>query len=83
MYNFVGFLTIALLFEYFVIINIILGARLGQMQSMAGLAAVLHKYTVEPAACSEENPLPEPSGIVSEGFINGLPLKIRRRETIS
>ncbi|XP_075978670.1 cytochrome P450 6B2-like [Anticarsia gemmatalis] len=58
------------------------GARLGQMQSMAGLAAVLQKYTVEPAACSLKDPLPEPTGIVSEGFIGGLPLKIKRRQKI-
>ncbi|XP_030035152.2 cytochrome P450 6B5 [Manduca sexta] len=55
------------------------GARLGQMQSMAGIAALLHKFSVEPAACSLKNPLPEPTGIVSEGFIGGLPLKLRRR----
>ncbi|KAJ8713339.1 hypothetical protein PYW07_013709 [Mythimna separata] len=55
------------------------GARLGQMQSMAGLAAVLQKFSVEPAACSVKEPLPDPAGIVSEGFIGGLPLKITRR----
>nr|ADE05584.1 cytochrome P450 6AB13 [Manduca sexta] len=55
------------------------GARLGQMQSMAGIAALLHKFSVEPAACSLKNLLPEPTGIVSEGFIGGLPLKLRRR----
>lgn len=46
---------------------------------MAGLAAVLQKYSVEPAACSRQEPLPDPAGIVSEGFVGGLPLKIRRR----
>lgn len=50
------------------------------MQSMAGLAAVLQKYTVEPAACTVRNPLPEPTGIVAEGFVGGLPLKIKKRE---
>ncbi|XP_028178013.1 cytochrome P450 6B7-like [Ostrinia furnacalis] len=55
------------------------GARLGQMQSMAGIAAVLHKFTVEPAACSVRNPIPDPSGTVSEGFVGGLPLKFKRR----
>lgn len=50
------------------------------MQSMAGLAAVLHKFTVEPAACTVKDPLPEPTGIVSEGFVGGLPLKIKKRE---
>nr|QBA57467.1 CYP6AB10 [Heortia vitessoides] len=56
------------------------GARLGQMQSMAGIASVLHKYTVEPAACSVQVPKPDPAGTVSEGFVGGLPLKFRRRE---
>ncbi|XP_026732404.1 cytochrome P450 6B2-like [Trichoplusia ni] len=56
------------------------GARLGQMQSMAGLAAVLAKYSVGPAACSLQVPLPEPTGTVSEGFVGGLPLKLRRRD---
>ncbi|CAG9793740.1 unnamed protein product [Diatraea saccharalis] len=55
------------------------GARLGQMQSMAGIAAVLQKYTVEPAGCSVRNPPPDPAGIVSEGFVGGLPLKFKRR----
>lgn len=55
------------------------GARLGQMQSMAGIAAVLQKYTVEPAACSVRNPKPDPTGIVSEGFVGGLPLKFKKR----
>lgn len=47
---------------------------------MAGLAAVLHKFTVEPATCSVKEPLPEPTGIVSEGFVGGLPLKIKKRQ---
>ncbi|RVE54122.1 hypothetical protein evm_001245 [Chilo suppressalis] len=55
------------------------GARLGQMQAMAGIAAVLQKYTVEPAACSVQNPEPDPCGIVSEGFVGGLPLRFKRR----
>ncbi|XP_026762327.3 cytochrome P450 6B5-like [Galleria mellonella] len=55
------------------------GARLGQMQSMAGIAAVLHKFTVEPAACSVRVPKPDPMGIVSEGFVGGLPLKFKKR----
>ncbi|KAM3966138.1 LOW QUALITY PROTEIN: cytochrome P450 [Aphomia sociella] len=55
------------------------GARLGQMQSMAGMAAVLHKFSVEPAACSERVPKPDPKGIVSESFLGGLPLKFKKR----
>ncbi|XP_049874738.1 cytochrome P450 6B2-like [Pectinophora gossypiella] len=55
------------------------GERLGQMQSMAGIAALLHKYSLEPAACSVLDPPPEPSGIVSESFVGGLPLKLKKR----
>ncbi|KPJ12327.1 Cytochrome P450 6B6 [Papilio machaon] len=55
------------------------GERLGQMQSMAGLAAVLQKFSVEPAKCSVRYPKPEPTAIVAESFVGGLPLKIRKR----
>lgn len=61
-------------------LELIAGERLGQMQSIAGIAAVLQKFTVEPAACSVRNPAPEPTGIVSEGFVGGLPLKFRNRD---
>nr|QZP43539.1 cytochrome P450 monooxygenase CYP6AB189 [Ephestia elutella] len=56
-----------------------IGARLGMMQAMAGLAAVLQKFSVEPAACSKQIPDPDPSGIITEGFVGGLPLKFKRR----
>ncbi|CAG5025116.1 unnamed protein product [Parnassius apollo] len=56
------------------------GARLGQMQSLAALAAILQKFSVEPAKCSVRNPKPEPTSIVSEGFVDGLPLKIKKRK---
>lgn len=49
------------------------------MQSMAGIAAVLQKFTVEPATCTVRSPKPEPTAIVSEGFVGGLPLKIKKR----
>nr|QZP43551.1 cytochrome P450 monooxygenase CYP6AB190 [Ephestia elutella] len=55
-------------------------ARLGQMQAMAGLAAVLQKFSVEPAACSKLVPDPDPAGLITEGFASGLPLKFKRRE---
>ncbi|NP_001104007.1 cytochrome P450, family 6, subfamily ab, polypeptide 5 [Bombyx mori] len=56
------------------------GERLGQMLSMAGLVAVLQKYTVEPVEISLRDPIPDPTTTVSEGFVHGLPLKLRRRE---
>ncbi|XP_072947501.1 cytochrome P450 6B7-like [Epargyreus clarus] len=55
------------------------GARLGQMQSMAGIVAVLQKFTLEPAENSIQNPIPEPTAIVAEGFVGGLPLKLKKR----
>ncbi|XP_047993677.1 cytochrome P450 6B5-like [Leguminivora glycinivorella] len=55
------------------------GARLGQMQAMAGVAAILQKFSVEPAACSVRNPQPEPTAIVAEGFVGGLPVKLKKR----
>lgn len=55
------------------------GARLGQMQAMAGVAAILHKFSVEPAACSVRNPAPEPTAIVAESFVGGLPVKLKKR----
>lgn len=58
---------------------LIAGERLGQMQSIAGIVAILQKFSVEPAACSVRNPSPDPTGIVSEGFVGGLPLKFRKR----
>ncbi|KAJ0178428.1 hypothetical protein K1T71_006251 [Dendrolimus kikuchii] len=54
-------------------------SKLGLMQSLAGLAAVLQKFTVEPAACSVKYPKSEPTGSVTERFADGLPLKIRKR----
>ncbi|XP_053606786.1 cytochrome P450 6B2-like [Plodia interpunctella] len=56
-----------------------IGTRLGMMQAMAGLAAVLQKFTVEPAACSKRIPDPDPAGIITEGFLSGLPLKFKKR----
>ncbi|VVC94937.1 unnamed protein product [Leptidea sinapis] len=55
-------------------------ARLGLMQSMAGIAAILHKFDVEPSSETIRNPKPDPTGIVSENFAGGLPLKLRKRK---
>ncbi|XP_037972661.2 cytochrome P450 6B5 [Plutella xylostella] len=57
------------------------GARLGQMQSMAGLVAILQKFSVEPAPTSLKRPIQDPMGIVSEGFVGGLPLLLRKRSS--
>ncbi|XP_023936448.2 cytochrome P450 6B7-like [Bicyclus anynana] len=59
-----------------------IAARLGKVLSMAGIAAVLQKFNVEPCEKSVLEPLPDPMAIVSEGFIGGLPLKLRKREPV-
>ncbi|XP_034831585.1 cytochrome P450 6B7-like [Maniola hyperantus] len=57
-----------------------IGARLGKVLAMAGIAAVLQKFNVEPCEKSKLEPIPDPKAIVAEGFVGGLPLKLRKRE---
>ncbi|XP_045766320.1 cytochrome P450 6B7-like [Maniola jurtina] len=59
-----------------------IAARLGKLLAMAGIAAILQKFSVEPCEKSKLEPIPDPMAIVSEGFIGGLPLKLRKRELI-
>ncbi|VVC97050.1 unnamed protein product [Leptidea sinapis] len=56
------------------------GGRLGLMQSMAGIAAVLQKFDVEPSSESVPNPKADPTGTVAENFAGGLHLKLRKRK---
>ena len=46
---------------------------------MAGIVAILQKFTVEPCSISKLEPLPDPMAVVSENFIGGLPLKLKKR----
>ncbi|XP_045446275.1 cytochrome P450 6B6-like [Melitaea cinxia] len=57
-----------------------IGARLGQMQSIAGLAAVLHKFTVEPSEKSTRTIKMNPRLNVVQGVLNGIPLRLKLRE---
>ncbi|XP_047535026.1 cytochrome P450 9e2-like [Vanessa atalanta] len=54
-------------------------SRLGKVLAMAGIAAILQKFTVEPCAISRLHPIPQPMAVVSESFIGGLPLKLTER----
>ncbi|CAK1553418.1 unnamed protein product [Leptosia nina] len=57
-----------------------IGARLGHMQSLAGLAAILQKFTVEP---SEKTPIKLPVNPWSntvQGVKGGIPLKLKLRQ---
>ncbi|XP_028026531.1 cytochrome P450 6B2-like [Bombyx mandarina] len=51
-----------------------IGARLGLMQSLAGLAAVLSKFTVKPAPSTKRHPVVEPKSSVVQSIKDGLPL---------
>ncbi|KAJ2946897.1 hypothetical protein O0L34_g16235 [Tuta absoluta] len=58
-----------------------IGERLGVMQSQAGLAAVLSKFSVEPSPKSIRNPPLEPRINVTQSIKGGLPLVFRERKT--
>nr|QZK27674.1 CYP6AB51 [Conogethes punctiferalis] len=58
-----------------------IGSRLGQMQSLAGLAAILSRFTVEPAPNSVRSPGVDPvSDIVQSPKGGKLPLIFRERK---
>uniref|UniRef100_A0A0K8TUI9 unspecific monooxygenase n=1 Tax=Epiphyas postvittana TaxID=65032 RepID=A0A0K8TUI9_EPIPO len=60
--------------------RVCIGERLGLMQSMAGLAAVLSKFTVEPAPETIRCPRVEPKSTIVQGIRGGLPLMFRERK---
>ncbi|KAI5644051.1 cytochrome p450 domain-containing protein [Phthorimaea operculella] len=57
-----------------------IGERLGMMQSQAGLAAVLSKFSVEPSPKTIRNPPLEPRVDVTQCIKGGLPLIFRERK---
>ncbi|XP_046960493.1 cytochrome P450 6B5-like [Vanessa cardui] len=57
-----------------------IGARLGQMQSLAGLAAVLHKFSVVPSEKSKRKLIMNPRLNVIQGVLDGIPLKLELRK---
>ncbi|XP_013141517.1 PREDICTED: cytochrome P450 6B2-like [Papilio polytes] len=56
-----------------------IGERLGKMQSLAGLAAVLSRYSIEPAPESLRHPKIDPTSNVVQSVIGGIPLLFRPR----
>nr|ULR85507.1 cytochrome P450 [Spodoptera frugiperda] len=54
-----------------------IGARLGEMQSLAGLAAVLHKFSVEPASNTKRHLEVNHGSNTVQSIKGGLPLKLR------
>ncbi|GBP59918.1 Cytochrome P450 6a2 [Eumeta japonica] len=59
--------------------RVCIGERLGHMQSLAGLAALLHKYSVEPAPTSLRHPISDPSATITQSIKGGIPLRIKAR----
>ncbi|XP_023937093.2 cytochrome P450 6B6 isoform X1 [Bicyclus anynana] len=57
-----------------------IGARLGQMQSLAGLAAVLHKFSVEPGKKTQRKLKINHRLNVIQGVVDGIPLKLKLRD---
>ncbi|XP_049865732.1 cytochrome P450 6B6-like [Pectinophora gossypiella] len=59
--------------------RVCIGARLGQMQSLAGLAALLHKFSIEPADNSHLELNLNPWSNVVQSVAGGLPLNFKPR----
>ncbi|XP_039758478.1 cytochrome P450 6B6-like [Pararge aegeria] len=57
-----------------------IGERLGLMQSLAGLAAVLSRYSVRPAPGAPRRPAVAPASGVVQSVVGGLPLLFEPRE---
>ncbi|XP_053608538.1 cytochrome P450 6B6-like [Plodia interpunctella] len=57
-----------------------IGERLGLMQSLAGLAAVLSRFTVEPAPETKRYPSVETRADIVQAIDGGLPLMFRQRK---
>lgn len=56
-----------------------LGERLGIMQSMAGVAALLSKFSVVPSKNSVRKPQIDHTSTVVQVIIGGLPVILKRR----
>ncbi|XP_013161758.1 PREDICTED: cytochrome P450 6B6-like [Papilio xuthus] len=56
-----------------------IGERLGLMQSLAGLAAVLSRYSVEPAPETLRHPRIDPTSNIVQSVVGGLPLMFKLR----
>ncbi|XP_013161788.1 PREDICTED: cytochrome P450 6B2-like [Papilio xuthus] len=60
-----------------------IGERLGLMQSLAGLAAVLSRYSVEPAPQSLRHPIVDPTSNIVQSVVGGIPLLFRPRDSLN
>ncbi|XP_046966797.1 cytochrome P450 6B6-like [Vanessa cardui] len=60
-----------------------IGERLGLMQSLTGLAAVLSRFTVRPAPSTQRHPVINPTSGVVQLLKGGLPLLFQERKSKS
>lgn len=60
----------------------ITGERLGLMQSMAGLAALLSKFSVAPSKSTLRHPITDPSSLIVQTIKGGLPLSLVERRNV-
>ncbi|XP_061726412.1 cytochrome P450 6B7-like [Cydia pomonella] len=56
-----------------------IGERLGLMQSLAGLAAILYKFTVAPSKNTRVKPLVDPAAHIVQSVKGGIPLALTLR----
>ncbi|XP_021191721.2 cytochrome P450 6B6-like [Helicoverpa armigera] len=56
-----------------------IGGRLGQMQSLAGLAAVLAKFSVSPAPETRRELVSDPKSSIVQNIVGGIPLMFEAR----
>ncbi|XP_063370810.1 cytochrome P450 6B7-like [Cydia amplana] len=56
-----------------------IGERLGLMQSLAGLAALLHRFTVAPSKNTRVKPLTDPTSNIVQSVKGGIPLALTLR----
>lgn len=56
-----------------------IGARLGEMQSLAGLAALLSKFTIEPSSSTKRKLEVSPINNIIQSIKGGLPVKLKLR----
>ncbi|XP_028167407.1 cytochrome P450 6B6-like [Ostrinia furnacalis] len=57
-----------------------IGERLGHMQSLAGLAAILSRFTVEPAPETVRKPAVSPNAGIVQSIQGGIPLLFKERK---
>ncbi|CAD0202384.1 unnamed protein product [Chrysodeixis includens] len=58
-----------------------IGTRLGMMQSLAGLAAVLARFSVQPGPTTLRHPVVDPKSSIVQSVQGGLPLMFSERVT--